>query len=764
MAYRGIVGKLPVGSQGFTGTRNLSQAGPGHFTAVDGAELDGGIIRKEGGAQKVNVEVLGGTSDVRTKLLLHMDGVHATTIFTDSSPAPKTFTANGNAQLDITQSKFGGASGAFDGTGDYITTPDSADFTLGAGDWTVDFWFKCDVAAGTVRHLCGQCDAAASAASTSFRIGRTAGNVIQAIACVGGVTFTVTGTTQFTSVLNNIFNHLAFVREASILRLFINGVQEGGDVAISGTVNDSSNAFSIGRAGEVVADTWLGHIDEFRQADFARWTVPFTPPIFASSNLISPGAVILSGINWSPIAGSNHDVVFLSNGQIRRDTGPGSYTDILATGLTSVREPPPLFVTAGGEAVGASRKLFMFSGPNQVQVASGIGNFASIASPPADWTGGAFPTFGVQHGLRLFGGGNNSDPHRIYYSTIASHGDFLGAGSGTLSIFPGEGERLVAGISFRGALILFKYPVGIYIVNTSDPTPANWQIVRMTRSVGSLNQHCIVQVENDVLYMDHVGNVHALSATQEFGDINTSNLSKFSTLEPFIRAEMNLITIRRTVGIWYAAKRQAWFSMPRLGSVDNNIRLILGFDEGGDPNQARTPPRVFLSRRDIAVSMWLRPDTTFIPRPTIGDNDGTIWRLDDPARNKAGVAYPILFETANTDLSFLDQSLATKMKAGQFLELASEPRGNWNLTVSVFWDDILTDVLQFRMGGTGAALGSFLLDTDILGSDTVTSQRQRVVGSGRRVKLSAENAGLDQDVSVSEFHMNFNVMDERVRD
>lgn len=536
MAYRGVTAKLPVGSQGFTGTRNPSQAGPGHLTLVDGAELDGGIIRKEGGAQKINAVALGA------------------------------------------------------------------------------------------------------------------------------------------------------------------------------------------------------------------------------------GATIVSGINWDPVSGVRHDVVFLSTGAVLQDTGAGTFGTTMVAALTNVREPPPYFMPAGGEAVGGVRKLFMFSGPNQVHVAlAAAGTMAPIGAPAADWTAGAFPTFGVQHGARVFAGGNASDPHRIYYSTITDHGNFTGAGSGTLSIYPGEGERLVGGLSFRGALILFKYPFGIYIINTADLTPANWIVTRMTRAVGTLNQHTIIQIEQDVLYMDHVGNVHLLSATQEFGDINTSDLSKVATLEPFVRTEINRTVMRRVVGAWYAAKKQAWFTLPRTGATDNNLRLIIGFEQP-PTQQGAAAPRFFMSRRDVAVSLWMKPDVNFIPRPTVGDASGFVWRLDDTSRNKAGVAYQINFETANTDLSFIDEALATRMKAGQFLELASEPRGDWDLTVNVFWDDILTDTLQFSMGGGGAVLGAFILDTDTLGSDVVASDRKRLVGSGRRIKISALNGGLDQDVSISEFHLSFSPMDERIRE
>jgi hypothetical protein len=54
-------------------------------------------------------------------LLLHGNGTNGSTTITDNSPTPKTVTAVGNAQISTAQSKFGGASIAFDGTGDYLT-------------------------------------------------------------------------------------------------------------------------------------------------------------------------------------------------------------------------------------------------------------------------------------------------------------------------------------------------------------------------------------------------------------------------------------------------------------------------------------------------------------------------------------------------------------------------------------------------------------------------------------------------------------------
>src|SRR5262245_8206289 len=174
-----------------------------------------------------------------------------------------------------------------------------------------------------------------------------------------------------------------------------------------------------------------------------------------NASALGSGATIVSGINWTPTPGNRRDVVFLDNGSVLKDTGAGTFGTTMVSGLNDARDPPPWFLVAGGEAVGAPRKLMMFSSTNQVKFADADGNtLANIGGPPADWTGaGNFPTFGVQHAFRVFAGGNNSDPHRLYYSTTTDHEDFAGAGSGTLAIYPGEGERLVGAVSFRGSLV-----------------------------------------------------------------------------------------------------------------------------------------------------------------------------------------------------------------------------------------------------------------------------------------------------------------------
>jgi hypothetical protein len=247
--------------------------------------LSGALPRGDGYGPMPNLQAysipLASGNDSFTKILLHLNGTNASTTFPDTNTggSAHTWTAAGNAQITTGDYKFGGSSALFDGVGDYITTPDSVDFTLGAGAFTIDTWFKCLAAGGAVLWIAGQCNSTGTTATTSFTLQRTAGNVIKATMSDGAALTTVTGTTQFTNALNTGWHHLALVRTGNILRLFLDGVQEGGDVAFTATVNDSANQFSVGRPGEQAGNEWNGNMDEFRlSVGIARWTANFTPP------------------------------------------------------------------------------------------------------------------------------------------------------------------------------------------------------------------------------------------------------------------------------------------------------------------------------------------------------------------------------------------------------------------------------------------------------------------------------------------------------
>lgn len=474
-----------------------------------------------------------------------------------------------------------------------------------------------------------------------------------------------------------------------------------------------------------------------------------------NSTAISGAPSILGGHDWDHDGGTQRQVALGDDGKLYKDDGAGSFSTTLKTGLT-VSAIIPVFVEGGKEAAANNRKLFVFTAKNVVQVLSANGaTTADITTPPADWSGANQPSFGLMHEDRLWGGGNANDAHRLYYSDVDDHENFTGGVSGTIAVFPGEGEKIVAAISFKGVIIVFKFPTGIYIIDTTNVTVSNWRVDRLTAKLGTVSALSIAAIDNDILYMDQASNLHLISATQEFGDFRSSALSDIADMSPFLRANVNLAQMAKVQMVYYEAKREVHVAIAGIGSTDNNRRFVVDFN-------IPAFPRFRFSDRDTPISVWLRKDSDGIPRLTIGDDAGFVLNLDQESRSNVGAGYTGEFQTPNDDLSRLELRLGTSRKEGKFLELVMEPKGNFNLSVDILWDAAIHETVQFNMGVTGATLGSFVLDTDKLAEDQVINKKRRITGGGRRFAMAGRNSGDAQDFSIARAFLHFMSGGERL--
>ena len=86
-----------------------------------------------------NVQPKGDLYFYKTQLLLHGNGSEGGTTFTDSSQNNLTVSSVGNVQTSLTQSKYGGSSIYFDGSGDGLSA-NNALVALGSGDFTIEAW------------------------------------------------------------------------------------------------------------------------------------------------------------------------------------------------------------------------------------------------------------------------------------------------------------------------------------------------------------------------------------------------------------------------------------------------------------------------------------------------------------------------------------------------------------------------------------------------------------------------------------------------
>ena len=196
----------------------------------------------------------------QVSLLLHGDGTNGSTTITDSSPSPKTVTVAGNAQISTAQSKFGGSSLAFDGSGDYLQAS-SATLDPG-GDFTVEAWAYLSVFTGF--HMLFS----TRSINTGSSFGINNNGKIAAYSDASGVS-----SSSFDMPLS-IWTHLAYTYSSGRLYIYANGVN----------VYDSVKSFTshtqtwVGTANGL-GEYWNGYIDDLRiTKGVARYTSNFTPP------------------------------------------------------------------------------------------------------------------------------------------------------------------------------------------------------------------------------------------------------------------------------------------------------------------------------------------------------------------------------------------------------------------------------------------------------------------------------------------------------
>ncbi len=210
--------------------------------------------------------------------LLHMDGTDASTTFTDVKG--KTFTASGNAQIDTAQAKFGVSSGLFDGTGDYVSSADSADWEFGSGDFTIELFVRFNSTSGNAT-LLGKLDSAATD-YMSFGISRSTTSLLFYATSTGASFDIANGVSFATGLTTGVWYHVAINRTGTAWRGYIDGVGTSIATSSAAIVNSS---YSLRLGGPSDSALHNGWIDEVRLTKgVGRYPSNFTPPTAAFPN------------------------------------------------------------------------------------------------------------------------------------------------------------------------------------------------------------------------------------------------------------------------------------------------------------------------------------------------------------------------------------------------------------------------------------------------------------------------------------------------
>ena len=200
-------------------------------------------------------------------LMLHFDGADTATTTIDAA-TNKAVTFVGTAQLDTAEKKFGTASLLLDGNSDYITLADSADWDFGAGDFTIDFWFRFNADSA-----CVICDNGAWVYSTGFNV-EIANDLIYVWLNANSYSFTFAPSEA-------TWYHIAVSRNGTDLKAFVDGTQVGETATSS---DDITSAYTLTIGSLTDSYRLNGWLDDFRIVKgTALWTANFTAPTVSPS-------------------------------------------------------------------------------------------------------------------------------------------------------------------------------------------------------------------------------------------------------------------------------------------------------------------------------------------------------------------------------------------------------------------------------------------------------------------------------------------------
>jgi hypothetical protein len=247
----------------------------------------------------------------------------------------KTITPVGNAQISTAQSKFGGSSLTLPGTdNNYLRVHEvNNGFSPGLGDYTVECWIY-RLGTSTNSKIV---DARYSTSNRDWLWDYTT-----------ALRFFENGAVRITggAISLSTWTHVAIVRQSSVVKMYINGVQSGSSYTSTYNITPGIGFFGIGANPENGAFPFNGHIDEVRVSNSARYTANFTAPTTQFVN--DANTLLLLHMN-----DRNGSTVFEDD-----NTGNSTSHTFQVTNLGSSNGKIQTFILAGGGSGGSHDGIF----------------------------------------------------------------------------------------------------------------------------------------------------------------------------------------------------------------------------------------------------------------------------------------------------------------------------------------------------------------------------------------------------------------------
>lgn len=375
-------------------------------------------------------------------------------------------------------------------------------------------------------------------------------------------------------------------------------------------------------------------------------------------------------------------------------------------------------------------------------------------------------SFSVTHKNRLWAAGVAANRSTLFYSPNLTNsgpdGDWNGSTSGTIAIDPGDGDRIMALISHKNELWVFKGPFkgSIHRIVGSAPTGSDgFERITFIRGLGCAGPNLVFRFRDDVGFVWTDGTIHSLLATASFGDFFQATLSR--PIHNYLRDNINFDRLGYGSAITDTLRQCVFISFP-IGSNQYPNQLLC-MDYRFDPvrwSRLTALGQALGSGKSIVSAMTIMVDTAQDDSHIVigGSEDGFVRKLNRVNRSlDSNTAY-----TATTTLPFLNYGDPFILKTIYAASVGVNLVAGGNVTFGWQGDDKARQTQTVTQGGTGTLLKgptvpdaqAFTLDDATLGLLAGSKFVDRFFsletgGEFRSVQYDVTNGDANKDLSIN---------------
>ena len=466
-------------------------------------------------------------------------------------------------------------------------------------------------------------------------------------------------------------------------------------------------------------------------------------------NSVAVTGTNLEGYDWRPSSGTQKQVTVWDSGFVYKESGGVINAVTLASGIAPTG--PVTLVAGANFSADSDKHLYLFAnGVAPLELVADGATMNPITAESADWSVDK-PGMAINHDARIVASDVASFPHSLYFSSLDDNGNFDGDDSRVFDVNPGVGDGIRACWSYAtNQLLVFKYPYGIWSVDTSDLTGFYIPITKIRDDVGIAGPHALAKVGNDVFFISANGRILSLNTLVNGSEPKDADLTAALYLGTFIKENVSASRLKHARLIYDENRKELWYIFTSTDGDINNMALVFDFNDFSGQVKASVE-----NRGNYFEAAWRHIGTDGFVELMFGGENGFVRQQSINRSVDASIGYLTELQYPDTDFRFISDDIAPKPKRFDMFEITVIPTGNYLITAQFYIDGQPTVTKTISVGADTAVFDSAVFDTDVFAGNTPIKHRVEIDSVGVQFAVKLYNSNANEDFAIADAKVYF---------